>query len=240
MNFQDAQRHIDSFARPAGFDVNAWRAYKKMALLIWEGHLTGQPWQSEIRVPCRQFFFMLHDKKGRCIIENTSQLRWINNKWNRELVQRLEERGVEHMNVGANKAAILYFDRALMINPKKGTLLNHRGWVKQQLKDFKGALTDFSTAIELDPQNDAAYVNRAALYSLMDMDSKAMDDLNKAIALNPANGTAYSSRGSILNGHDQLSALQDLHKAASLDPSNKRFLSQVAQNQDDSETKTAA
>jgi len=240
MTFQEVQRHIDSFARPAGFDVNAWRAYKKMALLIWEGHLTGQPWQSEIRVPCRQFFFMLHDKKGRCIVQDMSLLNWLDNDWNCELVKRLEERGVEHMNVGAHSAAMLYFDRALMIDPKKGSLLNHRGWVKQQQKDFQGALADFSTAIELDPLNDSAYVNRAALYSLMDMDSKAMDDLNKAIALNPANGTAYSTRGALLSAQNRDEALTDLKKAASIDPANKRFLKKVAKKQDDSETKTAA
>lgn len=240
MTFQEVQRHIDSFARPTGFDVNAWRAYKKMALLIWEGHLTGQQWESEIRVPCRQFFFMLHDKKGRCIVADTKLFNWLNNDWNTDLVKRLEERGVEHMNVGAHSAAMLYLDRALMINPKKGSLLNHRGWVKQQLKDFKGALADFSTAIELDTLNDSAYVNRAALYSLMDMDSKAMDDLNKAIALNPTNGTAYSSRGSILSNQDHADALNDLRKAATIDPANKRFLKQAANSQGDSETKTAA
>lgn len=216
MTLQDAQRHIDSFPRPNGFDLNAWRVYKKTAMMIWKSYLSGQSWEGTVKIPCREYFFMLHDKQGKLILGN-GQVVWLDNEWNQELVKRLELRGIEHSNVGAWDYADAYFTRALRINPNCASCLNHRGWTRQQTGNFKAALEDYTSAIAINPADDSAYVNRAALWSLLDEDSKAMDDLNKAIALNPNNGEAYSQRGFILKArNDEDAANDNLNRAAEL------------------------
>jgi hypothetical protein len=68
MTLSEAQRHIDSFSRPQGFNTYSWRVVKKLALRAWESHLEGRIFERSVNFMCREFYLMIQDPEGQCII----------------------------------------------------------------------------------------------------------------------------------------------------------------------------
>jgi len=68
MTLAEAQRHIDSFSRPEGFNTYSWRVVKKMALKAWERHLEGRALEHSVNYMCKEFYLMIRDDEGRYII----------------------------------------------------------------------------------------------------------------------------------------------------------------------------
>jgi hypothetical protein len=68
MTIAEARRHIDSFARPQGFNTYSWRVVKKMALRAWESHLEGEKFERSVNFMCREFYLMIQDTQGQYII----------------------------------------------------------------------------------------------------------------------------------------------------------------------------
>lgn len=70
MTLRDAQRYIDSFSRPEGFNTYSWRVVKKMALTAWECHLNGKRFDRSVNYMCKEFYMMVQDPRGQYIIPN--------------------------------------------------------------------------------------------------------------------------------------------------------------------------
>jgi hypothetical protein len=68
MTLAEAQRHIDSFSRPSGFNTYSWRVVKKMALKAWEKHLEGKVLEYSVNYMCKEFYLMIRDENGQFII----------------------------------------------------------------------------------------------------------------------------------------------------------------------------
>ena len=70
-----------------------------------------------------------------------------------------------------------------------------RGWVKDELGDYKGAIAAYDVAIQLNPNDADAYLNRGVAKNKLGQYSAAILDYDTAVRLNPDNAEAYFKRG---------------------------------------------
>jgi tetratricopeptide (TPR) repeat protein len=84
------------------------------------------------------------------------------------------------------EAAILDFNKALIIDPEASTYYAHRGLARTRAGDLVNALFDLNNAIALDPANPEAYYNRALTHEAIGNAALAIPDLEKYLELNPA------------------------------------------------------
>ncbi|WP_395074449.1 tetratricopeptide repeat protein [Flavobacterium sp.] len=99
----------------------------------------------------------------------------------------------EYLTLGSDKedlkdyqGAIVYYDKAIGLEPKNAVVYHNRGLAKYSLQDYRGAIADFSKSIALEPiTSSSSYYNRGlAKYSLQNYVG-AVADYNKSIALEP-------------------------------------------------------
>ena len=67
--------------------------------------------------------------------------------------------GIEKGKTKKFEEAIMYFDKAIRLNPNNSRAYNNRGIAKSELKKYMGALMDFDEAIRLNPNNSNARTN---------------------------------------------------------------------------------
>ena len=115
--------------------------------------------------------------------------------------------------------SMIYFDRAIEINPKLFEAYNSRGVLKGQLGQHREAIEDFKKVITLNPKHVIAYCNRGIAKSALGKPKEAIEDYDKAIKLNPQDADAYNNRGvakSDLGKPEE--AIDDYNKAIELNP----------------------
>ena len=56
---QEVKMHIDSFARPNGYNPYAWNVTKKLALEVWESYLQNRPFRRPVNYLCQEFYQMI-------------------------------------------------------------------------------------------------------------------------------------------------------------------------------------
>jgi tetratricopeptide (TPR) repeat protein len=103
--------------------------------------------------------------------------------------------GVEKSQAGDYAAAVLEFDRVIVLLPAQprdageaanlATAYYNRGTLKARLEDYPGALADFDKAITLRPDHAYSYDNRGAAKAFLDDPEGAIADWEQAIALDP-------------------------------------------------------
>ena len=71
------------------------------------------------------------------------------------------------------------------MKPDYSYAYNNRGFLKYQLKDFRGAISDYSTVIKIDPTYPVPYYNRGLAKSKIKDFNGALNDYNNAIKLKP-------------------------------------------------------
>lgn len=64
----DAQRYIDSFARPVGYSTYAWKVTKKVALEVWDSYLNNRPYSRPLNYYCQEFYRMIQTPEGQHIV----------------------------------------------------------------------------------------------------------------------------------------------------------------------------
>lgn len=95
------------------------------------------------------------------------------------------QKGYDAVEAKEYENAIIYYNKAIELNPDDAIAYNNRGCAKVDLKDYTGAIEDYNKAIQLNPDKDKAYRNRGdAKYNIQDY-TGAIEDYNKAIQLNP-------------------------------------------------------
>ena len=72
MTLAEAQRHIDSFSRPRGYNQHSWRVVKRLALRAWDCYLRGIPFEQKVNYLCKEFYWMIRKPDGDYIIPKNS------------------------------------------------------------------------------------------------------------------------------------------------------------------------
>ena len=80
-------------------------------------------------------------------------------------------------------SAIIYYTKAIELDPKLTAAYNNRGNAYHNLKNYEVAIADYTKAIELDPKLAAAYNNRGNAYKSLGKNNEANADFAKVKAL---------------------------------------------------------
>jgi len=98
-------------------------------------------------------------------------------------------------------------------------LLNNRGTVFHQKREFEKAISDFDEAIKSNPRNALYYYNRGSAHENKGELEKAITDYNQAIRLNPGFWLAYNNRGLVYYQKGEFEkAIMNYSKAIRLNP----------------------
>ena len=95
------------------------------------------------------------------------------------------DKGVALSRLGQNGKAVLYYQKALELNPEFGTAWFNIGKAYYRLGDPKSALAAFQRAVELKPDHKSAWNNLGVAYRRQGRYKEACHSYRKAIALDP-------------------------------------------------------
>lgn len=180
---KEVNAYINSFRRPDNFNHAAWMTLKKWALAIWDAHLKNQRWQYAVKVSCKEFYQMLCDTDGMCIVPDIDLLKFEINDFTAKWFSQQVDLAANLAREGEFNEALAHLDIALKIKANSAEALNNKAVVLHQLKQYKSAFGYFAQALEAAPAKAKIYVNRAALYSDVDWYQKAVEDLEMALSL---------------------------------------------------------
>ena len=107
-------------------------------------------------------------------------------KWEPNLAEAYNNRGIAYTDVGDSGRALADFDRAIELNPNYVNAYNNRGSTYAEKGDYGRAIEDFDHAIELDSNYADAYSNRGNAYRAQENFDRAFADYGKALELNPS------------------------------------------------------
>ena len=93
--------------------------------------------------------------------------------------------------------AVVYFTKAIELNPKFRDAYYKRAIEKGYLQDFRGALIDYNKVIVLNPNEAEPYIKRGDTKSALSDYQGAIADYSKAIKIDPKNAGAYYDRGDV-------------------------------------------
>jgi|GEM_PF-3713108 len=128
-------------------------------------------------------------------------------------------RGLAYYKLGQAKRAILNFNQALKIEPRRAHTYNDRGRSYQSLGDLQAALENYNQALKLDPKFSEAYSNRGIIHARLGKTNLALDDQTRALHLNPHFAAAYYNRGNLhLSLTHYPKAIDDYTQALHNDP----------------------
>jgi len=137
----------------------------------------------------------------------------------RELAIYYRDQGDAARKNGLCNKAIIYYGRALGIDPDFVDAYLARAGVYTDKSLFPAAINDYSKAITLGIKNTTIYIRRGVAYYKTGKYDKAIIDLSNAILLSPDNATAYTDRGlAYYRNKDYEKALADYNQAIKLDP----------------------
>ena len=129
------------------------------------------------------------------------------------------KRGLDAEDAGER---IVYFSRAIEVNPVSYDAYYYRAVVYHAGAHYELAIADFSHALGIRPESSVAYNTRGVAYHQMKKYDLAISDFSKAIELNPAFGEAYNNRGVALRSKgDSAGARRDYERAVQLDPTDE-------------------
>jgi len=128
--------------------------------------------------------------------------------------------GLTLFNKGEYEQSVIYFSKAIDIEPLPTGSLNNRGNAYSMLNQFDLALADYERSIQIDPNHTKTYFNRGKLY----FDSSdvtrlplALRDYSLAIITNPYYQKAYIKRAQIYQLLEQYQkALKDFNRGIKL------------------------
>jgi len=102
--------------------------------------------------------------------------------------------GISYYGLKKADSALLYLEKALILDPSNGNAYRFRGDIKYDDNDNKGAAEDYTKAIDYNPNSSNYFTRGLAYYYLKDY-KKAVQDMDKAIELNPNSGQYFYDRG---------------------------------------------
>jgi len=132
------------------------------------------------------------------------------------------QRGVECVNKGMEKEAIVELTMAIALKPYNAEAYYQRAVAYQVLSYEEGgnidlAVADFTKAIEINPNHADAYFNRGLAYQSKGDIEWAISDYSKVLEIDPKYAEAYSERAEIYYlRHEYEKAWEDVHKLKEL------------------------
>ncbi|ODS32045.1 MAG: hypothetical protein SCARUB_02830 [Candidatus Scalindua rubra] len=129
-------------------------------------------------------------------------------------------RGICFSQLGLQGKAIICFNEALKIDPKKARIYHNRGDAYAFIGQYENAIKDYNRAIELNPNDPKFYNNLGIIFlDILNQHEKAIDNFTKAIELDPNFYSAYNNRGMAYNNLGQYDqAINNLEKVIELNP----------------------
>ncbi len=126
--------------------------------------------------------------------------------------------GNHFLKIGMYKLAIVYYNKALELNPELAITYFHRGDAKDELGDYKGAIEDYTMAIELN-LDVCAYYNRGNARRPLGDYKGAIADYDSVNLLSPEDVSAYYNRANIKRKvGDYVGAIDDYNSVIQLNP----------------------
>jgi tetratricopeptide (TPR) repeat protein len=135
-------------------------------------------------------------------------------------------RGEQFYDDGRYQEALLFFKRAIAINPADVHATIRLGNIFFTLGKYQEALETYERALTLDPMNAAYELERAKALIALKRDDRALEACARAQQLDPLNAEAYSVQGNLYLelGLDER-ALQCYEQAIERDPKNPCYYS---------------
>lgn len=151
---------------------------------------------------------------------------------------------------GALAVSLADCDRAIALSPSDASLYAQRGMILGMAGEHDAGAADFGKAIELDPSAPRWVLDRARFYGLWsaqariagraelaaETDRLALADHNRAVELAPLSVEGYIARAQFHAACQWELAVDDMHQAVSLAPTNAflhRFLAAMYAARDD-------
>jgi len=102
--------------------------------------------------------------------------------------------GTVQLEKGQNEQAIVFFNKALDLNPKYVDAYYNRGiaYRRQGLNEL--AIADYTKTLELNPKEARAYANRGNVYLDKGRHDDAISDYTRALELDPKDAVIYYNR----------------------------------------------
>ena len=118
------------------------------------------------------------------------------------------------------RAAIDIFTRIIQSKCNKlSRAYNNRGYMYNEIEDYKSAITDFDMALKIDSLNHQAYANASTSYNRLNDAATATAYINKAIELSPENAQYYRLRGDVKFTEKKFdSSILDYKKSIAINP----------------------
>lgn len=136
-------------------------------------------------------------------------------------------RGVALRNLNDDQQAIVDFDRAIALEPKRFWYYANRGITYRAMRQYEQALKDFNMALSLNDTLDWVYAARGEVYRHQKMYDKALADFDRAIEIDAEYAQAYAGRGRVYRLLRQYEhSLADFDRAITLDPVPPWFYAQ--------------
>ncbi len=114
------------------------------------------------------------------------------------------EIGKTQLESGNEKEAMVYFDKAIKLQPNNMQALLLRGRAKVMRKMYPEAMGDLNKAVKGLPTEPEAYFWRGRAKQEQDKDKEAVADFNKVLELKPDYADAYYWRGHSFSEMDML------------------------------------
>ena len=133
------------------------------------------------------------------------------------------QQGVDAARHGDDDQAIVFFTRAIQLNPKDTKAYFRRAYSYMARSEYDQAIADLNQDVQLDPKFAQAYYRRAFVYMLKGSDDLALADLTRDLQLDPRNTQAYYRRAyvyMIKSDYDQ--AVADLDQDLQINPADKQ------------------
>ena len=100
-------------------------------------------------------------------------------------------KGALFSTYGNNRAAVKYFQKAIIHDPNFSRAYFSQGVSLGQLGQYQKAVAQINMAIQKEPQNGMYYYGRGRVYLLWGDKAKAMDDIKKAAELGDEDALDY-------------------------------------------------
>ena len=101
------------------------------------------------------------------------------------------DKGALVSTYGNNKAAVQYFQKAIVLNPDFSRAYFSQGVSYGQLGQYQKAIAQINMALQKEPQNGLYYYGRGRVYLLWGDKEKAMADFKKAAELGDEDAIDY-------------------------------------------------
>lgn len=137
----------------------------------------------------------------------------------------LYNRGVGLGDLGRPQEALVYYDRALAVNPSFANAFYNKGVHLADFAQYESALACYDRAIEIKPRYDKAWANKGFALDSLGRTEEAMACYDKALEIDPSNGLALTNKGAALSALGLFDeAMTCFDRALELDPQDGRAL----------------